>query len=550
MAFVLFLQIFVCFFIPLFCVQPIDNMDLALSSKVQYGILDQEQLQEEFRKFIKFDPRQENLIGYLKLEKDSSINEATFLYVQQALKRFVKSKVIFIVFHIDSIGGDVYPTLKIADLLQKVDINKGIPTIAFIDNYALSAAAMIPYACRFIAISKNAYMGGHFPSKERSIFLSTSDSIRSMLKEEFSGLANFYGRSPILAEAMVDPSMVIVSRKGNILALNNDTEINAIGDEKDHVITSDRYTLTLDSDQLLKWGIADFAVDVNPLWHVPKTKTWLFEKSPLYAEPFFYQLGHALVLNYQSWIVSLYKIFTYPFIASFLLVLLIISFYIQLHMKRFNISGIIGAICLAAILTISYTIRSFSFIETIILILGVLLFLVEIFIIPGFGAIGILGIVLMIVGLFSLLLPGIEKFSLFDFESFSLAANSLLLRLIFLVFSLVLSLVIIFFIRRFFSQKLRSISKLIIPKAQQMAEVDFLEEFTEELLPKVDALGEAHCTLRPFGKVVVDGKLYDAISYQKKEIYKHHKVVVVDHENGKIVVKDIEKESNSLEKKH
>ena len=534
----------------LFGLQPIDSDKVEYThSNVQYGIVGKSELHKEFRQYIKFKEEGKNLIGYIKILKNSAIDEATFLYVKHALNKFAKAGVIFVLFHLDSFGGDIFPTLKIADLLQKMDITQGISTITFIDKHALSAAAMIPYASRFIAVTKDSYMGGHFPNESDSVFVSSSEKIRAMLKEEFSGLANFYKRNPVLAEAMVDTSMIVVDREGKIVSLESEAQINSLGDKTDKVLATDKQNLTLDASELLKYGIADFSIPLGFEKGPSKAKYWPFKDSPLDEEPFLHQIPNTEVYNYQNWKISLYEFLTHPLVAALLLIVLVTCCYIQLHLKKFNAFGFVGIASLVAILIISYTIRSFSLIETIILVLGIVLFLAEIFLIPGFGTIGILGIILMIIGLFSLLLPGIQKFSVFDFESFSVAANSLLQRLIWLVCALIIGCIGIFIIRRLFARKLRSISRLVIPKAQQTGEVDFLEEYEEEQLPKVDTIAVTHCTLRPFGKVIVEDKIYDAISYQRQEIHKHLKVIVIDHENGKVVVKPVEEKPTDSEKK-
>lgn len=536
-------MVFFCYILcvcHLFGLQPIEHTHKQKDiPSVQYGVIGEKQLNNKLKKHIEYLDTKDNLIGYIKILNGDTIDEASYRYVQHALKKFIKLNVIFVIFHINSFGGDIYPTQKIADLLQKLDINHGIPTLTYVDKYALSAAAMIPYASRFIALRDGAYIGGHYPGKESEVFISSSEKIRSALKDEFHTLAGFYNRNPILAEAMVDPSMIIAYRNNQVVSLDSETQIQVLGESKDFILSNIGSTLTLDTNDLLKFGVADFSVTGADDLLNQTQKYTPFHNSELSKESFLGAIPNAKIYMYDNWKISLYKIITMPYIASLLLILLIVSFYLQLHFKRFGFFGYLGTFCLLVVLTISYMISSFSVLETVILILGVLLFLLEIFVIPGFGTIGIFGIILIILGLFSLMLPGIEKFSVFDFESFSFAANSLLQRLVFLVCSLVISFVLIVVIKRFFSKHFKSLSRLTVKTPQQLGEVDFLEEFEEKQLPKINEIGVTHCTLRPIGKVVVDDRIYDAVAKDDKEIHKHLEVKIVDHKNGKLVVEPV-----------
>ena len=152
------------------------------------------------------------------------------------------------------------PVLKIAKLLQKSDIKDGIPIIAFIDDWAISAGAMLAYSCRFISVIPGAIMGAAEPiliGKDGKME-AASEKVNSALRAEFASLANFYGRNPLIAEAMVDKDKVLVVRNHNIVELRSNEEIIHSGSDPDTVITEKGKLLTLKSDEMIKLGVADF----------------------------------------------------------------------------------------------------------------------------------------------------------------------------------------------------------------------------------------------------------------------------------------------------
>lgn len=510
---------------------------LTAEAKITYGAIGEKDLHASFQKHIAFNSSKDALVGYLKIFNDSTLDESSYFKVKEACRQFVKKKVSFVVVHLNNLGGDVFPTLKICNLLQQLDIESGIPVITWIDKYAVAAAALIPYASRYIVISDGACMGGHCPSKGQQIFLSSSDKVQAILSDEFAGLASFFGRNTLIAEAMVNPSMTLIKRGKEIISSNVDLDYHNMGRGEDSIMTSSGETLTLETDELLDLGIADFALSNDKELPLIQSKKTTFEECPIFEDSFLKQFSKARFLVPKSLFVDIFAFFTRPLVSSIMLYLLIVCFYMQLHSKKFNVYGYIGFSSLLVIMLISFSIHSFSLIETLVLFLGIVFFVIETFVIPGFGSIGTIGIIFMVIGLFSLLLPSIQRFSVFDFESFSMAANSLIERLIFLIITFLVSLLTIYLIRKFFPEKLTKLSKLALTKLQKIEEKGFFDEVVEEPLPSNGTVGLTHCTLRPIGKVVVGNTIYDAISQGEIEIHKHTEVIVTGKDKGRIVVK-------------
>ncbi len=100
-----------------------------------------------------------NLIGYLDIVRDKPIDQSTYLQVKFSLEEYIKRGVIFVILRLNTPGGEVFSAMKIAELLQELDTVHHIPVVAVIDNWALSAGAMLAYSCRYIAVSAQGLMG-------------------------------------------------------------------------------------------------------------------------------------------------------------------------------------------------------------------------------------------------------------------------------------------------------------------------------------------------------------------------------------------------------
>ena len=203
------------------------------------GVVMSNELHDMFKEYISYSETEQNLIGYLYIGHDRPIDQATYIYVKFALDDYKKKGVRFIILHLNTPGGEVLSSMKITDLLQKCDVRDHIPIVAFIDDWAISAGAMLAYACRFIAVIPNSIMGAAEPvliGKEGQME-AASEKVNSALRAEFASLASFYNRNPLVAEAMVDKDMILVIRNRKIIKLRNEKDVIMSGHSPDILIT-------------------------------------------------------------------------------------------------------------------------------------------------------------------------------------------------------------------------------------------------------------------------------------------------------------------------
>ena len=154
--------------------------------------------------------------------------------------------------------------------------------------------------------------------------------------------------------------------------------------------------------------------------------------------------------------------------------------------------------------------------------------------IPGFGITGIFGIILTIIGLFALMLPGIDKLNFLEPETFRLVGETFVERLAWLFGGLVFAIVAIILMARFFSDRYFRFSKLILKGEQE----GYVSGIPKEMMPAIGALGETVTPLRPSGKVHIGENMFDAMS-QGDFIEKNTPVEVLKIEGSKVIVKAI-----------
>ncbi len=504
----------------------------ALTSKIS-----PETLWKMLSEHVSLSDTEDNLIGYLNLRSIRPINEATYIYTKFALEAYKEQNVKLIVMDLNSAGGDILSTLKIADLLQKCDLQDRIPVIAFIDEWALATGAMLPLACRFIAVTPSSLMGANQPELIRSD--PNSKPVKSALQAEFAALASFYQRNPLVAEAMVDPDMILVIRNHRLVKLQNEKEMIQQGPNPDIVVSERGRLLSLNAEELLDVGYAQISVPQSKSLTLTAEERsegkWPASKMALFNTPFLKKISHATMVSYRDWRVGAFRVLMHPIIAALLVFGFIIGAYIEINTSRFGFPGVIALICLVLILVAAFVIHTVHWVEIAILIVGLTLLLLELFVIPGFGVTGIVGIILTICGLVTLLLPGISKLSLFDLATFELVGFPFIQRLGWLLGSILSASIVIFLLAKHHSAQFFRFSKSALVRGQTSS--------IHDSLPKPGEVGESVTALSPRGKVHIKENLYDAV-IEGEPIGPGTPVEVVHASGRKIVVRKVENKNS------
>lgn len=478
-------------------------------------------VEQKLTKFIPFHSTEPNHIGYIYIGgHEESINQSTWLYVKQALDFYKKTRPIFIILELDTPGGEVFAAQKISDALKEIDTQFNIPVLAFINNWAISAGAMLAYSCRFITVVKDGSMGAAEPVYigESGKMETASEKVNSALRADFANRAGFFGRNPLIAEAMVDKDMILVLRHGKVVHLDNENQIRLTGPDPDQVISPKGKLLTLNAEQMLQYGVADLLLPPAKLPDItPEEKQvgeWPANKLLLFQQPFFASIPQATVQSYKmDWKTRFFVFLATPVISSLLFMGLMIGAYMELSNPGLSLPGFVAATCLFLIVLSSFSLEIANWLELIFLLIGLALILVELFVVPSFGLIGVLGIFLFIMGLFGMLLPGLEsvKFE-YDTQTLNAAGQYFFERLAWLCGSLILSVGIITLLARYVLPGFSTFNRFVLVGHEQDASRGFVAGEDPKTLPQPGARGQVLATLRPSGKIIVEDHIYEAVS--------------------------------------
>lgn len=475
-------------------------------------------VEEELKKHIVFNPAGPNSVGHIIIEdRTSGISEATWLYVKKALETYKASKPIFVILELNTPGGEVFAAQEISDALKELDTQYNIPVVAYINNWAISAGAMLAYSCRFITTSKDGSMGAAEPviQGETGKMEAASEKVNSAIRVDFANRARFFNRNPYIAEAMVDKDSFLVLRHGMIIRLDNEEQVHKYGPDADIVISPKGKLLTLGADKMLEYGVADLII--------PPTKTnqitaqekesgkWPADKMALFHLPFFKDIPNAVVDSYRmDWKTRFFVFLATPIVSSLLFLGLIVGAYLEINSPGVGIPAAVAFTCLFLIIISSFSLEIANWLELILLLVGLIVILVELFVLPTFGLLGFIGVIFFLAGLFGMMIPGISSVSFeLDTQTFNAAGEVFLHRLAWLCGTLVAAFLIIAILARYVTPKFAAFRRFVLSGSEQTG---YIAGDNPADLPPVGSRGEAASTLRPSGKIIIKDAIYDAVS--------------------------------------
>lgn len=278
-------------------------------------------------------------------------------FVQRVLDDATQAGAAAVVLEINTFGGRVDAAVQIRDAL----LNARVPTVAFVNKRAISAGALISLSAEHLVMAGGGTIGAATPvlaGGPGAAAQPVSEKTISYMRKEFRATAEARKRPPLLAEAMVDADVQIsgVIEKGKLL--------------------------TLTTEEALKHKLADLHAD---------TLDSALEQLGL---------GGAQIRRVSpNWAEHLVRFLTHPVLSSLLITVGMVGIIVGLRTGDFGVAGAIGVASLSIFFWGHWLVQLAGLEELLLAVGGVILLAFEIFVIPGFGIAGVLGIVAILAAL-------------------------------------------------------------------------------------------------------------------------------------------------------
>ena len=435
-------------------------------------------------------------------------------FVRREARKAISQGAELLIFEIDTFGGRVDSALQITSFIMSV---KNARTVAWVKNseeslgVSWSAGALIAFACTDIYMAPGTSIGAAAPVVVgQGGTEGAGEKTVAAVRSQMAALAERNNHPVGLALAMVDYDVELweVSVDGGIrvLGLNElermekeDRKIERLG-----IISPAGKLLSLTAGEALRYGLAA---------GLAENQEGLFSSLDF--------KGEVIVAN-PSAADSIISFLTSGVVQAILIILGLVMIFLELQTPGFGIPGITAVIAFIIVFGSSALLGRVGSLEIILFLAGLGCLVVEIFILPGFGVVGILGFVF--IG-FSLVLS-MQDFIIprFDWE-WTLFGRNLLV-----VFAGIIAAVTGIAILALLGPKTKLFDRLTLkaaitgtaggpdpdsPVAKAIANdktavinPDLPPEDEENYSALVGKTGTADSVLRPSGRALIDGKIY------------------------------------------
>ena len=411
-------------------------------------------------------------------------------FIQRVVNEAEEHNAKAIIFDIDTFGGRVDAATQIKDIILDSDVT----TVAFINKRAISAGALISLSCDSIFMTPGASIGAATAVDLKGN--KASEKVISYMREEMASTAEANNRSREIATSMVDEELSIPY----FLNIDGDT-LTA----KDVEGFSEGKLISLSTHLAVQLGISDKEIETydDLLFHLNFAEAETVEIT-------------------ETWSEILVRFLTNPMVAPLFMSLGMLGLFMEIKSPGFGVPGIFGLLCLALFFGSHLLVGLADMTEVLILFAGIVLILLEIMVIPGFGIAGISGIGLIFYSFFKMLIGAYPSPEDYQFAYLGLSVG------------IITSFIVAVIMYKTFPKT--ELYQRLIPFSPQKSEEGFTISRGYEIL--IGEKGTTTTDLRPSGKVEIQGKTYQAFSHGDY-IDKNEAILVDGIDENQLLVKKV-----------
>ena len=422
------------------------------------------------------------VVKVLHLKIQQEIDPRTNRYSELGLEKAREIEADYVILELDTYGG----ALNDADDIRTRILEFEKPVFAFINKDAASAGALISIACDSIYMASGSSIGAATVVTQDGA--AAPDKYQSYMRSIMRSTAEAKGRDPRMAEAMVD----------------EDIDLDSIATEGK--------ILTLSTSEAIKYGFCE--AEVSGIEEI---------------------LSRAGIENYEVEEFSLgatekiISLFLNPFVSGILILIIIGGIYFELQTPGVGFPILASIIAVILYFVPNYLNGLAENWEIALFIVGVILIALEVFVIPGFGVAGVLGLICTLGSLVLVMLNN-------DFLDFSFVPMEEIFVSTAVVLAGLLGAIVVMF---FGGARLlnSNVFKRVALQETQNAEQGYTSTFYKEK-SMVGQRGKAFTRLRPSGRIEIEGTIYDAYT-RGNFIEEGAEVEVISDEGTSLKVKEV-----------
>lgn len=512
----------------------------------------------------------------------TEITDVTAGSVKRRVAQARRDGATALIFELHTPGGFVTSTFAVADEIRNVT---GVKTIAWVNTTAHSGGAMVAISCDEIVMARSSRMGDAqvifgSPFGAQAVPEELKAKQTTPVLSDVRASAQLRGYSQALCEALVAPKREVwwlentetgerefVFRKEKMKRLGESEEAGKpdeagkpgdagkSGDAEEEDQEAPKVVARPAREGASEWKLVEtyhdvvLGTEVKTIQPVVRDDQLLeMSASEAYAYGFSKgvitdeadlreRYGLARVTRIaSSWSENLALWMTSMWVRGFLLVIILLGAYVEFHTPGVGVPGLVALICLGIFVGAPYLTGLANVWEILCIIVGFLLIMLEVFVIPGFGIAGIMGLALAIIGLLATFVPPEWDRSVpLYIPSLPSTLATLKLAMATLVSSMVASLIGMVMLSRYLPRM--PLFRRVIPANPTPSEVATADPYRG--LARVGDFGETAGPLHPAGKARFASALVDVVT-QGEYLAAHTRVEVIERRGNRVVVRAVD----------
>lgn len=321
------------------------------------------------------------------------INRAQVILLRRAVEQAREQGADYFIVEIDTFGGRVDSALQLTTLIGSL---QDIRTIAFVPvtsegtGVSWSAGALISLSCDQIFMSPGTSIGAATPVTQQTdgTVAAGDEKILSAVRTQMAALAEKNGYSLGVALAMVDRDVELFEayRDGELQGVYTQGEFDTLQAQNDDelergkTVSEKGKLLTLTAGQMETYGVSSGSPSSYDALYA------LLEEDGVSPQEI--RVENDGLDNFVAFLTS-------GAVVSLLVVAGLIGLFLEITSPGFGIPGALGLLAFAIVFGANFMLGRVGSLELLLLLCGVVLIMLELFLIPGFGVAGISGIVLV-----------------------------------------------------------------------------------------------------------------------------------------------------------
>jgi membrane-bound serine protease (ClpP class) len=327
------------------------------------------------------------------------IDDGLFQSIKRRSRLAIAEGAEYLIYRVETYGGLV----KSADDISKylLTIGDDVHTVAYVTTEAISAGAWISVSCKDIYMLENiakigdcapVTMGGQIEGVER-------EKAESFIRAAFRTAAEANGYPSALLEGMVTKRIEVYRVKaletGKYRFFKGDElpdDPNLFDLDGKKMLYSSEELVTLTASEAEQYGVSRGTVE--GLDDVLEDLEQRYEVE-IAAGPKVYE---------TLWSEQMVRWVNSPAVMGVLIMLAFLGLYVELNTPGLGLPGLLAVVCVVIIIASKYLVFMANWVEIAIFVMGIILLLIELFVLPGFGIAGLSGIVCIILGFLGMLI--------------------------------------------------------------------------------------------------------------------------------------------------